>query len=63
MDRAEQDFLKGFEKAARLTREVRDSQPGTATDYLEAVAHLLADSQDLVCRGLAVGCLAAVGKP
>jgi hypothetical protein len=30
---------------------------------MESVAHLHADSEDLLSRGLAVGCLAAIGEP
>jgi hypothetical protein len=58
------EFLAGFEKAALLTRHVLASPPlhTTGPDYIESVAHLHADSQDLVSRGLAVGCLSALGK-
>ena len=34
----------------------------TAAEYLEDVAHLHADSDDLTRRGLAVGCLSALGR-
>jgi hypothetical protein len=64
MDRPERDFLKGFERAALLTRELRDHPPShtSAEAYVEDVAQLHADSDDLMSRGLAVGCLAALGK-
>jgi hypothetical protein len=64
MSRNERDFLLGFEKAAVLAQGVLASPPAytTASAYLESVAHLHADSDDLVSRGLAVGCLCALGK-
>lgn len=64
MSREEKDFLFGFEKAALLAQQILSSPPSytTAREYLESVAHLHRDSDDLVCRGLVVGCLCALGK-
>jgi hypothetical protein len=64
MSRNERDFLLGFQKAAILAQRVLSSPPSytSAADYLESVAHLHGSSDDLVSRGLAVGCLSAVGK-
>lgn len=64
MDRAEKEFLMGFERAARLAQQVKERPPSytTAEDYMKDVAQLHARSDDLVSRGLAVGCLAAVGR-
>jgi hypothetical protein len=64
MSPRDKEFLAGFARAALLTAAVLKSAPSqvTADAYLEAVARLLRDSQDLVGRGVAVGCLAALGK-
>jgi len=64
MSRSEHEFLAGFGRAAVLTRTVIDSPPSytTAAEYLEDVADLHADSDDLKRRGLAVGCLSALGR-
>lgn len=64
MSRKESDFLAGFGKAALLAQRVLASPPAytSGRDYMESVAHLHADSEDLVRRGLAVGCLSAIGK-
>jgi hypothetical protein len=64
MSRNGHDFLAGFERAAALTRTVMAHPPShtTAAEYLEDVAHLHADSDDLTRRGLAVGCLSALGR-
>jgi hypothetical protein len=64
VSRKEIDFLAGFSKAALLTQRVLASPPlhTSGQDYIESVAHLHADSEDLVSRGLAVGCLSALGK-
>jgi hypothetical protein len=64
MSREEQQFLVGFERAAQLTQRMIVSPPSYASpsDYLENVAHLHRDSDDLVSRGLVVGCLCALGK-
>jgi hypothetical protein len=64
MDRRAKDFLNGFQRAAVLTRSLRET-PSSHTspeDYLKDVADLNADSDDLTRRGLAVGCLAALGE-
>lgn len=63
MSRDEKEFLFGFEKAALLAQQILHSPPAytTAREYLESVAHLHRDSDDLVCRGLVVGCLSALG--
>ena len=64
VSREEKEFLVGFEKAALLAQQIMDSPPAytSAREYLENVAHLHRDSDDLVCRGLVVGCLCALGK-
>jgi hypothetical protein len=64
MSRSEHEFLDGFQRAAVLTRTVMAQPPSytTAAEYLEDVAHLHADSDDLTRRGLAVGCLSALGR-
>jgi hypothetical protein len=63
MGRREKAFLTGFERAAVLTQQVLANPPRhtSAEEYMRDVAHLHADSDDLVSRGLAVGCLSAVG--
>jgi hypothetical protein len=64
MGRQEQAFLDGFGKAAVLAQRVKAEPPRhtTAEDYIRDVAHLHGDSEDLISRGLAVGCLSAFGK-
>ena len=63
MSRGEKDFLAGFEKAAVLTQQILAAPPyTTGADYVANVAHLHADSEDLRSRGLAVGCLSALGR-
>jgi hypothetical protein len=64
VSREEKDFLVGFEKAALLAQQILTSPPAytTAREYLESVAHLHRDSDDLMSRGLAVGCLCALGQ-
>lgn len=64
MSRDGHEFLEGFQRAAVLTRTVMASPPSYTTPaaYLEDVAHLHADSDDLTRRGLAVGCLSALGR-
>jgi hypothetical protein len=64
MDRQQLDFLLGFQRAATLVNNVLTSPASYAAgrDYLEDVALLHADSEDLMRRGLAVGCLSALGK-
>ena len=64
MSRNEKEFLLGFERAALLTQRILASPLAYTTpdEYMENVAHLHADSDDLVSRGLAVGCLSALGR-
>lgn len=64
MNRKEREFLTGFQKAALLLQKLLACPPSFTTreDYVDSVAHLHADSQDLMCRGLAVGCLCALGR-
>jgi hypothetical protein len=64
MGRRERAFLNGFERAAVLTRQILANPPShtSAEEYMRDVAHLHGDSDDMTCRGLAVGCLSAVGK-
>jgi hypothetical protein len=64
MGRREKEFLSGFERAAILTKRIIESPPSytTAEEYVEDVMDLHADSEDLVSRGLVVGCLSALGK-
>lgn len=61
MGRQEQAFLTGFGKAALLAERVKNNPPSHTTpeDYMRDVAHLHEDSEDLLSRGLAVGCLSA----
>jgi len=65
MKRGEREFLAGFERAALLVQQVLNCPPPYASSdrYLEDVAQLHGDSEDLMRRGLAVGCLAALGRP
>ena len=64
MDRQAKEFLEGFQKAAQLTQRLADNRSPhpDPTDYLKDVADLHGHSDDLVRRGLAVGCLCALGK-
>jgi hypothetical protein len=64
MDRQAKQFLEGFQKAAQLAQHLADnrSPQSDPMEYLEDVADLHGHSDDLVRRGLAVGCLCAVGK-
>jgi hypothetical protein len=64
MSRREREFLTGFEKAALLTQCVSSCPPSymTAREYVKDVAQLLRGSDDLMERGLVVGCLCAVGE-
>ena len=64
MNRGEKEFLIGFQRAALLVQCLLACPPThtSAADYMKDVAHLNADADDLVRRGLAVGCLSAVGK-
>jgi hypothetical protein len=64
MSRSEREFLVGFARAALLTQSMVTCPPSftSPSDYMENVAHLHGDSDDLLSRGLAVGCLSALGK-
>ena len=64
MGRRETAFLAGFGKAAMLAQQVKAHPPShtTAEEYMRDVAHLHEDSEDLLSRGLAVGCLSAFGQ-
>ena len=64
MGRQEEAFLEGFGKAAVLAEHLKAHPPShtTAEEYIRDVAHLHGDSEDLLSRGLVVGCLSAVGK-
>jgi hypothetical protein len=62
MGRQELAFLAGFGKAALLAQQVKAHPPSHTTpeEYMRDVAHLHRDSEDLLSRGLAVGCLSAI---
>lgn len=64
MGRNEKEFLAGFAMAALLMQRLQAQPPSFTSrqDYAESVAHLHESSDDLVSRGLAVGCLSALGK-
>lgn len=64
MDRQAREFLTGFQRAAILAQRVLTCPPAyvDGAQYLEDVAHLHAGSDELVQRGLVVGCLSAIGK-
>jgi hypothetical protein len=64
MERREREFLAGFERAALLVQQVltRPQAYVNGDRYLEDVARLHGDAEDLTRRGLAVGCLAALGR-
>ncbi len=64
MDRQMKEFLTGFERAALLVRRIIVDPPPyeSAQSYLEYVAHLHGAAEDLLRRGLAVGCLSALGR-
>jgi hypothetical protein len=64
MEREEREFLAGFERAALLVRQVLSCPQSCVSGdrYLEGVAQLHGDAEDLTRRGLAVGCLAALGR-
>ena len=64
MGRNEKEFLLGLAMAATLTQRMLAAPPAhmRPQDYMKDVAHLLRSSDDLVGRGIAVGCLAAVGE-
>jgi hypothetical protein len=64
MSRDEKDFLTGFGLAATLTRHIMGQRPSytSAEKYVEDVADLHADAPDFLRRGVAVGCLSALGR-
>jgi hypothetical protein len=64
MDRHAKQFLEGFQRAAQLAQQLADNRSSLSdpAEYMEDVADLHGHSDDLVRRGLAVGCLCAVGK-
>ena len=64
MGRSEKEFLLGFAMAATLTQRMLTAPPAHTSprDYMKDVAHLLRSSDNLVGRGIAVGCMAAVGE-
>ncbi len=64
MSRQETAFLAGFGKAALLAQQIKVHPPTHTTpeEYMRDVADLHGDSDDLLSRGLAVGCLSAFGK-
>jgi hypothetical protein len=64
MSRQAREFLRGFQQAALLAQRILASPPTymSAKEYLEDVADLHAAANDLVRRGLAAGCLSALGK-
>ncbi len=64
MDRQAREYLTGFGRAALLVRHVLSQPPGfrTPPEYVEDVACLHGDAEDLFRRGLAVGCLSALGR-
>lgn len=64
MTRDAREFLQGFERAAMLTRGLLEHPPAITSReaYVQDVADLNRDANDMVRRGLAVGCLVAVGR-
>jgi hypothetical protein len=54
----------GFGLAATLTRRLMGQTPSytSAEKYVEDVADLHANANDFLRRGIAVGCLSALGK-
>jgi hypothetical protein len=64
MERRQKEFLIGFQRAAQLTQRVLSCPPSHTTreEYMRDVAHLHGDADDLIRRGLAVGCLSALGE-
>jgi hypothetical protein len=62
--RNEIEFLAGFAMAALLMQRLQAQPPSFTSGpaYAESVAHLHEKSDDLLSRGLAVGCLSALGK-
>ncbi|HEY7409727.1 MAG TPA: hypothetical protein VII13_03235 [Vicinamibacteria bacterium] len=64
MDRRAREYLGGFERAALLVQRLLSGPPAyaNAADYVRDVAALHDDAPDLFRRGLAVGCLSALGR-
>jgi len=64
MSHSARDFLLGFERAAVLTQRMLAHPPDmmSAPDYMGYVADLYASADDPLGRGLAVGCLSALGR-
>jgi hypothetical protein len=64
MGRQERAFLDGFGRAALLAQQMKAHPPSHTTpeEYMRDVAHLHWDSEEMLSRGLAVGCLSAFGR-
>jgi hypothetical protein len=64
MDRQTREYLRGFERAALLVQRVLSDPPSykNAESYVEDVADLHVRANDLLRRGIAVGCLSALGR-
>ncbi len=64
MDRQTKEYLAGFQRAALLVQRILSAPPSyqSAQSYLEDVAHLHDRAGDLRRRGIAVGCLSALGR-
>jgi hypothetical protein len=64
MDRQTREYLMGFERAAQLVQRVVSEPPSykSAKSYVEDVADLHVRATDLLRRGIAVGCLSALGR-
>jgi hypothetical protein len=65
MDRQIREYLRGFEQAAVLVRRVLSDPPSykNAESYVEDVAaDLHVRATDPLRRGIAVGCLSALGR-
>jgi hypothetical protein len=63
-DMAEREFLAGFERAAQLAQRLLACPPcySSGPEYVRYVADLMNGADDVMGRGLAAGCLAAVGE-
>ena len=64
MDRQTKEYLAGFQRAALLVQRILSAPPSyqSAQHYLEDVADLHLHAGDLQRRGIAVGCLSALGR-
>jgi hypothetical protein len=64
MDREAREYLRGFEQAALLVQRVLSDPPSynNAESYVQDVADLHVRATDLLRRGIAVGCLSALGR-